>query len=171
MKKELDKQLVEKYPAIFKNRYGNPRETAMCFGFEHGDGWYHIIDVLCSQLYSKYRQAEHRYNYARRHEGTKSYNGEVIDAVAVERLRLAMKEAYDNIPVAVQVKEKFGTLRFYVDRGNDRIYNLINFAEAMSSRTCEECGAVGKERYGGWIRTLCDAHAASAGYSLEDDDE
>jgi len=32
-------------------------------------------------------------------------------------------------------------------------------AEAMSEVTCEQCGAPGEERGGGWIVTLCDTHA------------
>ena len=58
MREELDLKLVEKYPLIFKNRYAPMTETAMCWGFSHGDGWYNIIDTLCGLLYSKYRQAQ-----------------------------------------------------------------------------------------------------------------
>ena len=62
---------------------------------------------------------------------------------------------------AVQVKEKFSTLRFYVDiegakPWRDIVYALIDYAEARSSWTCEWCGESGKARYDGWVRTLCD---------------
>ena len=60
--------------------------------------------------------------------------------------------------VVIQVKEKFGTLRFYYDGGDDHIHGLVRMAEAMSSVTCETCGVPGKQRSGGWIRTLCDFH-------------
>lgn len=60
--------------------------------------------------------------------------------------------------VAAQVKEKFGGLRFYVDGGDDEIYAMISFAEAMSYRMCEECGSPGTTGGRGWIRTLCSAH-------------
>lgn len=50
MREELDKQLCEKYPKIFANRYKPMTETAMCWGFEVGDGWYTIIDSLCGQI-------------------------------------------------------------------------------------------------------------------------
>jgi len=43
----LDKKLCEEYPKIFVNRHGNMASTAMCWGFEHGDGWYNIINNLC----------------------------------------------------------------------------------------------------------------------------
>ena len=50
MSPELDKQLCEKYPKIFANRHGDKTKTAMCWGFECRDGWYNLIDSLCSHL-------------------------------------------------------------------------------------------------------------------------
>ncbi len=66
-------------------------------------------------------------------------------------------------PVAVQVKEKFGTLRFYVDGGDATTNALIGLAEALSATTCEECGGLGRIRHGGWLLTLCDKHAKERG--------
>ncbi len=58
----------------------------------------------------------------------------------------------------IQVKEKFGGLRFYVDGGNNTIFQLINKAEEDSVVTCEECGKqpakANSEHH--WIRTLCE---------------
>ena len=70
----------------------------------------------------------------------------------------------ENAPVhieAAQVKEKFGSMRFYVDiegekPWRDLAYALIDAAEGRSAHTCEWCGDWGKQRGGGWIRTLCD---------------
>lgn len=50
MNQVLDKQLCEKYPKIFADRYKPMTETAMCWGFDHGDGWYQILDSLCNQI-------------------------------------------------------------------------------------------------------------------------
>ena len=50
MNSDLDKQLCDKYPDIFKDRHGDMRETAMCWGFDCGDGWYNIIDNLCATI-------------------------------------------------------------------------------------------------------------------------
>ena len=61
--------------------------------------------------------------------------------------------------IATQVKEKFGTLRFYYNGGDDFIDGVVSFAEGMSSEVCEYCGNKGKTRHGGWVRTLCDKHA------------
>jgi hypothetical protein len=47
---------------------------------------------------------------------------------------------------AVQVKEKFGTLRFYITGGDDEIRGMIRMAEAMSRNTCEITGDIGCNR-------------------------
>lgn len=57
-----------------------------------------------------------------------------------------------------QVKEKFGGLRFYVSGANDQVYDLIEQAEAVSLKICEECGTgvtVTTKPVNGWILTLC----------------
>lgn len=50
MSPELDKKLVEKYPKIFKDRYGDIRESCMPWGFDVGDGWVNIIDQMCGLI-------------------------------------------------------------------------------------------------------------------------
>ena len=57
-----------------------------------------------------------------------------------------------------QVKEKFGTLRFYYSGGDDYIDGLVTMAESMSGVTCEDCGSPGTQTQGGWIKTACAAH-------------
>ena len=123
MKEELDKQLCEKYPKLLADRHKPMTETAMCWGFDVGDGWYDLIDILCGSIQ----------NY--------------IDN--------------NNIPqiTVSQVKEKFGTLRFYTNGSNDLITGMIWMAERMSSRVCETCGKPGKFRGKGWFYTACDEHA------------
>ncbi len=64
--------------------------------------------------------------------------------------------AIDKKVEILQIKEKFGTLRFYINGGNDKIYKLIEEAEAESGKICEHCGSredVTTE--GDWILTLC----------------
>jgi hypothetical protein len=59
-----------------------------------------------------------------------------------------------------QIKEKFGTLRFYYRGGDDFIDGAVFLAENLTSQMCEECGAPGRRTSEGWIRTLCDFHIA-----------
>jgi hypothetical protein len=56
-----------------------------------------------------------------------------------------------------QVKEKFGTLRFYMEQSTPYIDGAIAIAEQMSSHICEQCGNPAKTRGGGWIKTECDS--------------
>jgi len=63
-------------------------------------------------------------------------------------------------PVAVQVKEKFGGLRFYIESGSDKIYDIISVYENISFIVCEECGmttSTTKREKNHWMFTLCDA--------------
>lgn len=62
--------------------------------------------------------------------------------------------------VIEQIKEKFGSLRFYYQGGDEFIHGAVWLAESMSGTLCEECGAPGKRTQGGWVRTLCDFHLA-----------
>jgi len=57
-----------------------------------------------------------------------------------------------------QVKEKFGTLRFYTHNGNDKTRDLINEAENKSAKTCMTCGAEAAVRYDhGYVNCICDS--------------
>lgn len=65
----------------------------------------------------------------------------------------------------MQVKEKFGGLRYYIEpsQGLDemlcrRLYEVEYEAEAESFHICEVCGEPGETRGGSWYRTLCDTH-------------
>jgi hypothetical protein len=145
------------------------QHTAMCWGFSHGDGWYNIIDVLCGMLTNDYRQAKSRYESIKdkvdqpRWEGSK----DIITQEKIDEAKARLDEETLKVPVASQVKEKFGGLRFYVNGAIDKHWNFISFAENMSYRTCEECGAPGKTYTNGWHTTLCDIHADMQGKTEE----
>lgn len=176
MKQELDELLCKKYPKIFKDRHADMTTTAMCWGFEHGSGWFNIIDLLCGQIqgHIDWRRKERvnalRFNRALKQAlaGNKdnlikyfSYRGKISDYTmrSVEEAieGATYREVYKKIPqvVATQIKEKFGTLRFYYNGGNEYIHGLVAMAEAMSCRTCESCGAPATQTHGGWIKTIC----------------
>jgi hypothetical protein len=62
----------------------------------------------------------------------------------------------------LQVKEKFGGLRFYTSFSNDSISALIDAAALESTQTCEVCGKPGNRRGTSWITTRCDEHTDAA---------
>src|SRR6202046_2442093 len=134
MRKELEQQLVERYPTWF-NIGGDIRYTAMAWGFTHDDGWFDILWRLCEDLEPLVAEFER----------TSGLKFEVL-----------------------QVKEKFGGLRFYVNcRRNVAIRQRIGIAADESFHTCEVCGEPGELREERWIKTLCDEHDAS-GQEAED---
>src|SRR2546422_9791583 len=66
--------------------------------------------------------------------------------------------------IAVQVKEKFGTLRFYVRGADAHIQALIDAVEVQSAQLCELDGTPGRLRVRqGHYQTLCDDHARTLG--------
>jgi len=104
----------------------------MCWGFDCGDGWYDIIDKLCEKIQKHCDELQSK-RFGKR--------GVSLDDMQVE---------------ATQVKEKWGTLCFYVSGADDTVYDMIDEAEKESSYTCEDCGEVGKLREGGWVKVQCD---------------
>jgi hypothetical protein len=78
----------------------------------------------------------------------------------VEAIIVALPEKERKKFRVKQVKEKFGTLRFYMGVAHDGIHAAIDRAEQESAQTCETCGKPGKVRSGGWISVLCDEHEA-----------
>jgi hypothetical protein len=77
--------------------------------------------------------------------------------------------------VASQVKEKYGTLRFYIAGGDEFIEGMIAFAETISGHTCEKCGKPGKliDRAGWWTTQCIDCRyvARSNRASLSEEEE
>jgi hypothetical protein len=127
MSPEKFSTLRERYPKIFvPSEYQS--EPIDAVGIECGNGWFDVIDSLCSSL-QKY----------------------------VDRRLTAGVATEDLQPRAVQVKEKFGGLRFYVSGGDEVVDEMIALVESHSTKVCETCGARGRQHTtAGWIRTSCD---------------
>ena len=151
------KKLLTRYPLLFKaaTEEGNQSPFAH-FGFECDVGWYDIIDCACGILYSKYWTFDEMVKYW---EEKKQSRPGPEDDETIEKYKLQRQQAIDQMPVVSQIKEKFGGLRFYVDNGNENVYAVANYAEALSYRICEVCGNTGKTYRTGWHKTLCPKHA------------
>jgi len=174
MKQELDKLLCEKYPKMMVNRNKNMQETCMCWGFECGDGWFNILDQLMGNIQHhidwKEKQRNGAFKYNEMAAQAKAGNFELFeedmkalpnDEYKEKRLAEIVAGDFRQVPESVpqvtldQVKEKFGTLRFYYSGGDDITDGMVRMAESMSGVTCEECGNVGERRGGGWVHTYC----------------
>lgn len=115
--------------------YGDMKKTCMHWGIDTGDGWFFLLDHLCHQI-------------------QKHIDG--VNDVNTKKYSLEKKEDVPQV-IADQIKEKFGTLRFYYHGGDDVISGMIRMAEALSYSICENCG---KMDYSvvttkGWIQHLC----------------
>lgn len=166
---ELQKKIIDKYPKIFENASKSKEESCMFWGLECGNGWYEVISTLCEAA---------TYTYLT------SISIDAEDAKHLKIEKNKYNDAYDfNVKapqmVADQVKEKFGTLRFYfhlefdadfvylleqqkypeLEKEKDRYINyfdgIIHMAEVLSSKTCEVTGKPGCMHVrGGWLKVL-----------------
>jgi hypothetical protein len=110
----------------------------------------------------------HYHNYSRKEElseYTIKTAHESLERGKEQQVRAACPQV-----IATQVKEKFGTLRFYYDGGDEYVRALENMAESMSARTCEVCGNPGKVYRDRWHSTLCPTHAKEQHREEEQDD-
>jgi hypothetical protein len=177
MNAQLEHTLCEKYPQMLVNRYKSPHESAMSWGFEIEDGWYNIINSLLQsiQIHMNWMQKirEEAIEYNKMAKDCKVGDFELFnkkywfaedEQYKQSRLHSVihsdLRKVPDEIPPVIieQVKEKFGTLRFYYDGGDAVVDGMVRMAEALSAVTCEQCGSPGHTREGRWIRSLCDAH-------------
>lgn len=174
MNTELEHKLITKYPLIFKNTSKSPQESCMHWGLEVGDGWYNLIDTLCEAL---------TYTFTTSIEVTEE-DGKRL-SIEPWSLRNEPNKLFYYFAVhppqvvADQVKEKFGTLRFYYHleydekntelvktgkypalaeinkRYQDYFDGVVHFAEIASGHVCEASGDVGKLHVrGGWVKVL-----------------
>lgn len=75
----------------------------------------------------------------------------------LEALILELPEEERSSYCASQVKEKYGSLRFYMTYSTDAMDDLIAAYENISGQTCEVTGKSGTlKKIGGWYSTLCD---------------
>lgn len=131
MKEELEQKLFNDFPHLYP-RVKTPQESCMFFGFECADGWYDLIRELSEKMTK----------VIKKHMENEPYDKD------------------EDFPfVATQVKEKFGTLRFYMSSMTDEMEDLIYDAEEKSANTCEICGDSGSLNEDGyWLEVRCPLH-------------
>lgn len=70
-----------------------------------------------------------------------------------------LDEVFPDQIIARQVKQKFGTLRFYFKYTGEGdwldAHKVINKYVSQSAHICEECGNKGNLNNSGWIKCLC----------------
>lgn len=151
MTPRLEKYLIDKFPDFFVDVTKSPRETCMCWGCSHGDGWFLLLHSLCWKIKGHIENHNKNVEWQEKWEKENKEKGEPIEERpewAKERIKFKFE----------QIKEKFSELRIYHSGGDETINGYISFAEYLSNFTCENCGksdfTIGKTTKG-WIQTLC----------------
>lgn len=152
MNAEHDKALCERFPKLYADRNGDMRATCMVWGFSCGDGWFQIVWDLSEKIEAALKCLDVERGTPETTNATKHPKQSAAEAFRV-----------------VQVKEKFGGLRFYTNYHTDEIGKLIGDAERLSYKTCEVCGQPGVLRGSHWLFTACDEH--SKGEKPREDEE
>ena len=119
----------EQLVAIYPRIFGNTSDLMAInlFGFECGDGWFDLLKELIEE----------------------------IKAIC-EKTDFSEDEEW-GFPTVNQVKEKYGTLRFYMSIETDSMCGVIRKAEKRSGETCEDCGKPGSMRERcRWYMVRCD---------------
>ena len=98
------------------------------WGIECGDGWFALVDRLCQACESE-----------------------------IEGL-IALGVSKERWPRVGQIKEKAGSLRFYLTGPfSEALHEQRTQSEHESRCICEQCGAPGLLRDGRWRKTYCDS--------------
>lgn len=148
---KFEEVMHAKYPRMFSRGYG---------GFAIGEGWFKIIEALCTQIDShvKWKRGQRARDLIYNRKQKRNPQVEEYEEFSETGFREVI-EKVDHVYVR-QIKEKFGGLRFYTNGGDQYVSGLIGMAESWAAQTCERCGETGTRRLGGWVRTLCDKHEA-----------
>lgn len=143
MKIELQAELARRHPRLFRKPGPSDLETSFDkWGVECGDGWFALIDRLAGACESE-----------------------------IEKLVMRGLPA-EQWPRVVQIKEKIGSLRFYVlPKVSDELREQIQTKVYEESRcTCEQCGVakdVGPEVGGQSLCSGCEASSVVGDYYLD----
>ncbi|MBS1210583.1 MAG: hypothetical protein H6R19_2981 [Proteobacteria bacterium] len=93
---------------------------------------------------------------------------EVVDAICARLQHMTDNDGASQV-VASQVKEKFGSLQFYVQRATKEQFDEIQRIAGRSNRICEVCGASGSRVVaGGWQQVRCAEHTPEGALSLSE---
>lgn len=138
MRPELDKKLVEAFPNLYRDRYADMKNTAMCWGFECDDGWFDIIWRMSEKLETLILEKS---------DTELNFDAQSFYGCKTER------ELYR----ASQIKEKYGALICYMAHSSEAMEEIIDAAEKESEKTCESCGAPAcLMHYAYWYKTVCE---------------
>lgn len=159
MDKELELKLVEKYPSLYRDYHGDMRQTCMHWGFECGNGWFHIIDNLSKQI----TEIEKKYNVKVVADQTKEKFGGLRFYYTIINNDKPWEESnfwFRNLMYNKDLIKLYWAVnnirQIFWKSVEEKISHLVDKAEQLSYKTCEICGKPGSAKGKGWIIILCD---------------
>lgn len=174
MTEAQEKEIYKKFGWIYRHRKRPAQVTCMCWGLSVGEGWYSIIYLLSATLTDYIKKTypwhvrlwwkikeelSHPYNYLME-KMPHIFQIKRIAFPGTEREKIYYTPRqwfpYGG-PHVEQVKEKFGTLRYYTSGFSDEIESFISKMENETYYTCEGCGNYSTVKNdGGWLSNQCD---------------
>jgi len=129
---------------------------------------YRPLEVEIAQMYSEwlspYPNGQPRNSF--RLECDEGWDGIIRKLLGDIRMLLRAVDPDCDFRI-LQIKEKFGGLRFYHSAAPSEVHSFVEEAEKASYATCEACGStedakVRPSRHG-WLKTVCPSCHAKRG--------
>lgn len=145
--KQRNRELCEKYPFLIpRNRWSGMRITEA----QNGGFWPGDPDEI----------PEYDWEYTELDDmpdgWRKAFGEQLCEELKQELLKAGGQEALEKYMI-VQIKEKFGYLRWYDNGCTERWYSeILPKYEALSERTCIRCGKKAAFISTGWISPWCE---------------
>ncbi len=156
MRDELEKRLIDKYsfmkPQISReeqDRMGKICDLYGAFGCECGDGWYDLLDEMCTKIQGVYDERGRKPDI-------------IIDQIKEKFATLRFYYHFEGEEPGIQAFDFFGqgSIRMHPgkdDEVHEKIAQIVRWGEERSGEICERCGKPGKLRqYAHYICTQCD---------------
>lgn len=155
MKKEYKDKLISMYPEMFMGDWRNRTPSISHKLYNETLLWLSVRYPYFRKF--RYKNGVNPYNFGFAcSDGWFSILAELISKIKESDYRNGV------VTQVLQIKEKFGTLRFYpLDGASNEIWKLITEYENKSSKVCEFTGSttdIGMWTYG-WMNTMCRLHA------------
>ena len=138
---DLQNQLYRSYPEIFSQKDMDMTDSCMYWGIDVGDGWYDLMDELCSSL--------------------QDYS----DKMNIQVVATQVKEKFGELRFYYDIhyKENFNNGLSLNERNNlidvidKEVEKIISNAEYRSENECEKCGKQYHiKSINGWMMNICE---------------
>lgn len=123
MKRDHDEYLCRTYPEIFQDR-----SAPMCWGFECGDGWFKILDLLCSNIQNHIKWNSH------------------ADAPIPQVVATQVKEKYGTLSFYYSGGDEY----------IHGLVSMAKSMSGVTCETCGKPADRGGVEMSGWITTICE---------------